>query len=185
MPSLYGSAGGANRRLRELYARDSGGTTRKLREMWGRDAGAVNRKIFSSGVDWHVSYSSSGLFSISLNTGDSFRVDRAEGAGDGSYSVTYTFSPAILLQPSLSIMAESERDMGQTLVDVNGIYTKEFSSSGDANIDLSVPLSTLRFYKSAKYTGGDAWSWSTKVYINTAEYGDIKLTGSSGTIENT
>lgn len=50
MPSLYGSAGGANRKLRELYARDSGGTTRKLREMWGRDAGGVNRKVFSAGA---------------------------------------------------------------------------------------------------------------------------------------
>ena len=55
MPSLYGSAGGANRKLRELYARDSGGTTRKLRELWGRDAGGANRKVFS-GIDCSISW---------------------------------------------------------------------------------------------------------------------------------
>ena len=47
MPSLYAPADAVNRKLRELYARDTGGTNRKLREAWARDAAGTNRKIFS------------------------------------------------------------------------------------------------------------------------------------------
>lgn len=85
MPSLYGSAGGANRKLRELYARDSGGTTRKLRELWGRDAGGTNRKIFS-GYDCQAS--------IGDYSGIKWSAVNADGSGKlAVYSYFYDDDP--------------------------------------------------------------------------------------------
>ena len=60
MPELWGKDSGVNRKLRELYARDSGGTTRKLRELYGKDSSGVTRKIFSSAIAWSYQVNATG-----------------------------------------------------------------------------------------------------------------------------
>ena len=111
MPSLYGSAGGANRKLRELYARDSGGTTRKLRELWGRDAGGANRKIFSAGAR---------LASAPFIDSFSFGYAGETWSRDQSRS-TLDFSPGSLIRFNMFMTARgvaSTQTLGQMIAGV-------------------------------------------------------------------
>ncbi|MDU6307269.1 MAG: hypothetical protein E6579_11465, partial [Clostridium sp.] len=57
MAELWTSSGGVNRKLKELYT-PSGGVNRKLKELYAVNSG-VNRRIFSGGVGYSISTSSS------------------------------------------------------------------------------------------------------------------------------
>ncbi|MDU6306616.1 MAG: hypothetical protein E6579_08150, partial [Clostridium sp.] len=57
MPELWIPSGGTNRKIKELYI-PSGGVNRKIKEAYA-PSGGVTRKIFSGGVGYSISTSSS------------------------------------------------------------------------------------------------------------------------------
>ena len=56
MAELWGRAGGANRKIKKLYA-NVGGVNREIKQLWAKQDG-VNRKIFQNAVTWTRSWES-------------------------------------------------------------------------------------------------------------------------------
>lgn len=206
MPDLYGLAGGASRKLRELYARDSGGTTRKLRELWGRDAGAVNRKIFSGLPILGVSYYGNYADSISRESAD-FLINYATVQTDSrTAGVDLTFSePFTITHVGLILSADIEGGSwsGSEVTYFNGdnvaVYGHCHIPSHSLNISLSKPDMSTSYlngsegsdYAGVAYSPGQTISLYTENHaafhkpvtveisalITTSEFGKFSIPG--------
>jgi hypothetical protein len=105
MAELWGRAGGANRKIKKLYA-NVGGVNREIKQLWAKQNG-VTREIFV-GRGFHVSYEITGMIAHSgrLNSdgSGSFYTSRGSANNDDWAS----FNVKAIFDKDISIVSQEE-----------------------------------------------------------------------------
>ena len=159
MAELWGRAGGANRKIKKLYA-NVGGVNREIKQLWAKQDG-VNRKIFQNAVTWtwdkdeEPGYDDYSWFMNSdpSYAGQDMQVTARDADDEIKVQFTFTFSGPLLLPTGTSVVMDTESIMWSG--SGNAVFEVRFIENGSG-----IESTVLHDYISSS----SDWNTSTKTY---------------------